>query len=66
MPRWVVDYVLVHELTHLLEPGHGTRFWSWVQRYPRSERAIGYLEGLSAAAGLGMAGTDGDEPPAPE
>ena len=29
---------------------------------PRSERAMGYLEGLSAAAGLGLVGTDGDTP----
>jgi predicted metal-dependent hydrolase len=63
VPGWVVDYVLVHELTHLLEPGHDARFWSWVHRYPRTERAIGYLEGLSAAAGLGLVGTDGDLPP---
>lgn len=63
-PSWVVDYVLVHELAHLLEPGHDERFWSWVQRYPRTERAMGYLEGLSAAAGLGLMGIDGDEPDA--
>lgn len=50
MPRWVTDYVLVHELAHLLEPGHGKAFWAWVDRYPRAERAKGYLLGWSAAA----------------
>lgn len=62
VPRWVLDYVLVHELAHLLVPGHGQDFWALVRRYPRTERAIGYLEGLSAAAGLEITGTDGDEP----
>jgi predicted metal-dependent hydrolase len=50
MPTWVVDYVLVHELAHLLEHGHDEKFWAWVDRYPRSERARGYLLGWSAAA----------------
>ncbi|WP_148613951.1 M48 family metallopeptidase [Nocardioides rubriscoriae] len=50
MPGWVVDYVIVHELAHLLEPGHDAGFWAWVERYPRSERARGYLLGWSAAA----------------
>jgi predicted metal-dependent hydrolase len=50
MPGWVVDYVLVHELAHLLEHGHDAKFWAWVDRYPRSERARGYLLGWSAAA----------------
>jgi hypothetical protein len=63
-PSWVVDYVLVHELAHLLEPGHDEPFWAWVRRYPRTERAMGYLEGLAAAAGLGLVGTDGDAPDA--
>ena len=54
VPGWVVDYVLVHELAHLIVPGHGPKFWELVRGYPRTERAIGYLEGLSAAAGLGM------------
>lgn len=60
MPSWVVDYVLLHELTHLLVPGHGKDFWVWVDRFPRTERARGYLEGVSATAQLGLA--DADEP----
>jgi predicted metal-dependent hydrolase len=49
MPAWVVDYVLVHELAHLIEPGHDQAFWSWVDRYPDAERAKGYLLGWSDA-----------------
>jgi hypothetical protein len=52
MPGWVVDYVLVHELAHLLVPGHGPRFWELVSGYPKAERARGYLEGIAAAVHL--------------
>jgi predicted metal-dependent hydrolase len=55
MPHWVRDYVLVHELAHLLVPGHGPDFWALLQRYPRTERARGYLDGISAAAYLDIA-----------
>lgn len=58
VPPWVLDYVLVHELAHLREPGHDAAFWALVQRYPKAERAIGYLEGLSAAAGWGISTED--------
>jgi predicted metal-dependent hydrolase len=54
MPDWVVDYVLLHELAHLLEPSHNPRFWTLLQSYPRLERARGYLEGVAAAAELDM------------
>ena len=52
MPPWVLDYVILHELTHLLQPGHGGEFWSLLESYPRTERARGYLEGVAATAGL--------------
>lgn len=52
MPSWVIDYVLVHELAHLLEHGHNDSFWGWVDRFPDAERAKGYLLGYSAGARL--------------
>jgi predicted metal-dependent hydrolase len=43
MPQWVEDYIIVHELAHLIHPDHGTDFWRLVRQYPKTERAIGYL-----------------------
>jgi predicted metal-dependent hydrolase len=51
-PEYVLDYVLLHELAHLLEAGHGAAFWRLLEAYPRTERARGYLEGLAAGRDL--------------
>ncbi len=47
MPEYVVDYVLVHELAHLIEPNHSSAFWALVAGYPEAEKAKGFLEGVS-------------------
>jgi len=42
-PRWVLDFVLVHELAHLVETSHGPAFRALEARYPKAERATGFL-----------------------
>ncbi|MFH1673707.1 MAG: M48 family metallopeptidase [Pseudomonadota bacterium] len=46
MPRFVQDYIIIHELAHLVEPNHSKKFWEAVYRYPKAERARGYLMAL--------------------
>ena len=47
MPQWVVDYVIVHELAHLVHLRHNKEFHALVARFPRAERAEGFLEAVS-------------------
>jgi predicted metal-dependent hydrolase len=62
MPAYVVDYVLLHELVHLLVPGHGADFEAWMVRYPRLVEARAFLAGVDHATGHGLAGEPDDEP----
>ena len=63
MPAYVLDYVILHELAHLLAPGHGADFWSLLKGYPRLERARGSLDGVAATAGLDLSDEVAEEEP---
>ena len=49
VPPECAEYVVVHELTHLLEPSHNARFWSLMEHYlPESKKLRKQLAGFSA------------------
>ncbi|MDU0478901.1 DUF45 domain-containing protein [Staphylococcus chromogenes] len=48
VPDYVLDAVIVHELTHtFIHSGHSAEFWQWADRAPKAERAKGFLEAYS-------------------
>ena len=49
MPDYVVRSVMMHELVHLLVPGHGPEFKALMAAYPQAEKAQGFLDGVSWA-----------------
>ena len=52
----VVDAVVVHELAHLVEANHSPAFHALADRFPRQERATGFL------IAKGLADPDLEEP----
>lgn len=40
LPQWLAEHVVVHELSHLIEPNHGPKFYRLMDRYfPRWKEA---------------------------
>lgn len=67
MPQWVIDYVLLHELAHLLVAAHNAAFWKLLEAYPETRRAKAFLEGVSFAMARGLPDNSGhDQPGVPE
>ncbi len=58
MPQWVIDYVLLHELAHLLVASHNAAFWKLLAAYPETARAKAFLEGVSFAMARGLPGSE--------
>ncbi|MCC3267996.1 M48 family metallopeptidase [Arthrobacter gengyunqii] len=61
MPGWVVDYVLLHELAHLIEASHSAAFWRLLDAYPQTETAKAYLQGAAFASARGLDGAMGED-----
>ena len=55
MPDWVIDYVILHEVSHLIEPSHNARFWSLLESYPHTEIAKAFLDGAAFASHRALA-----------
>jgi hypothetical protein len=47
MPDYVLDYVLLHELAHLVHTGHGPQFDDLLAAFPDRDRARGFLDGVT-------------------
>lgn len=58
VPGWVLDAVVVHELAHLVEPGHGPRFRLLAGRYGRHAEAARFLEGYALGLAIEPPGLD--------
>lgn len=56
MPDWVLDYVILHEMAHLIEPAHNSTFWALLKDYPHTETAKAFLQGAAYAADHGLSG----------
>ena len=58
MPQWVIDYVLLHELAHLLVASQNAPFWKLLAAYPETALAKAFLEWVSIAMARGLPGSE--------
>ncbi len=50
-PPWVIEYVVAHELAHRKHANHSKEFWAYLSRYPKAERARGFIMGIAFQLG---------------
>jgi hypothetical protein len=50
-PDWVVEYIVAHELAHRRHPNHSKAFWAYLDRYPKTDRARGFIQGVAFQLG---------------
>ena len=50
-PQWGIEYVVAHELAHRKHANHSKEFWTYLSRYPKAERARGFIMGIAFQLG---------------
>jgi len=55
-PTYVLDYIIFHELIHLMISGHDADFYNYLNRYSDQKRAEAFLEGFEVGCQFGGSG----------